>query len=333
MQRFSLNEITEQEIFKTISKAITETEFSTFTIGITSKNPELKNSFSQKIKEYMTTTLSKKFTNKNFELYILINIDKGILEIKTTPIFIYGHYNKFSRNIAQTFHYCFKCKGKGCKYCKGTGKLSEHSVQEILEKYFIPAFKATKSKFHGCGREDVDVRMLGSGRPFIIELINPIKRNFDLALLEKKINSKHKKIISISNLRFSEKKEVERIKNSEFEKIYSALCHYEGNLKETTLHGLIGKEYLIFQRTPQRVEKRRTDKERIKKAKLLSAKIIGKNLFSIEIKSSHGLYIKEFISGDNGRTKPSISELLGVKCVCKELDVLEILIEQNTNKK
>jgi tRNA pseudouridine synthase 10 len=326
MQRFSLNEITEQEIFKTISKATAETEFSTFSIGITSKNQELKNHFQQKIKEFMTTVLRKKFANENFELYILVNIDQGFLEIKPAPIFIYGHYNKFARNIAQTFHYCFKCKGKGCKHCKGTGKLSEHSVQEILEKEFIPAFKATKSKFHGCGREDVDARMLGAGRPFIIELTNPLKRNFDLALLESEINSKNKGIISVSKLRFCEKKEIEQIKNTEFEKIYSALCHYEGDLKETTLFGLIGKEYLIFQRTPQRVEKRRTDKERIKKAKLLSAKIMENNLFSIEIKSSHGLYIKEFISGDNGRTKPSLSELLGVKCICKELDVLEILI-------
>jgi len=28
-------------------------------------------------------------------------------------------------------------------------------------------------KFHGAGREDIDVRMLGRGRPFILEVINP----------------------------------------------------------------------------------------------------------------------------------------------------------------
>lgn len=28
-------------------------------------------------------------------------------------------------------------------------------------------------KFHSGGREDIDVRMLGNGRPFLIELINP----------------------------------------------------------------------------------------------------------------------------------------------------------------
>jgi tRNA U54 and U55 pseudouridine synthase Pus10 len=30
------------------------------------------------------------------------------------------------------------------------------------------------------------------------------------------------------------------------------------------------------------------------------------------------------ISSDEGRTKPSISELAGQKIVCKELDVLEV---------
>jgi len=37
-----------------------------------------------------------------------------------------------------------------------------------------------------------------------------------------------------------------------------------------------------------------------------------------------GLYIKELISGDDGRTKPSISEILNTPAECIELDVLEV---------
>ena len=32
-------------------------------------------------------------------------------------------------------------------------------------------FGATASKFHSAGREDIDVRMLGGGRPFVLELV------------------------------------------------------------------------------------------------------------------------------------------------------------------
>ena len=39
----------------------------------------------------------------------------------------------------------------------------------------------------------------------------------------------------------------------------------------------------------------------------------------------HGTYVKEWISGDDERTSPSLAKLLGVGCRCAELDVQEIL--------
>ena len=36
-------------------------------------------------------------------------------------------------------------------------------------------FGADEVYLHGSGREDIDVRMLGNGRPFILEFINPRK--------------------------------------------------------------------------------------------------------------------------------------------------------------
>ena len=36
-------------------------------------------------------------------------------------------------------------------------------------------FGADELFLHGSGREDIDVRMLGDGRPFILEFVNPRK--------------------------------------------------------------------------------------------------------------------------------------------------------------
>jgi tRNA pseudouridine synthase 10 len=36
------------------------------------------------------------------------------------------------------------------------------------------------------------------------------------------------------------------------------------------------------------------------------------------------LYVKELITGDNGRTTPSFSEILNAKTECNELDVIEV---------
>ena len=45
------------------------------------------------------------------------------------------------------------------------------------------------------------------------------------------------------------------------------------------------------------------------------------------IKTEGGLYIKELISGDNGRSTPSISEILENPTICKSLDVIEVGIK------
>jgi len=45
----------------------------------------------------------------------------------------------------------------------------------------------------------------------------------------------------------------------------------------------------------------------------------------VEVRAEHGTYIKEWVSGDEGRTTPSLGDLVGTNCLCRELDVLDIL--------
>ncbi|MEJ2296729.1 MAG: tRNA pseudouridine(54/55) synthase Pus10, partial [Candidatus Lokiarchaeota archaeon] len=42
------------------------------------------------------------------------------------------------------------------------------------------------------------------------------------------------------------------------------------------------------------------------------------------IETQGGVYIKELITGDDGRTKPSFSEIFNNPLLCEELDVLKI---------
>ena len=39
----------------------------------------------------------------------------------------------------------------------------------------LPIFGSKQAYLHAAGREDIDVRMLGQGRPFVIEFVNPKK--------------------------------------------------------------------------------------------------------------------------------------------------------------
>ena len=45
-------------------------------------------------------------------------------------------------------------------------------VGERISDVFVKHFGANYSRFTPSGREDVDVRMLGTGRPFVVQLLN-----------------------------------------------------------------------------------------------------------------------------------------------------------------
>ena len=80
----------------------------------------------------------------------------------------------------------------------------------------------------------------------------------------------------------------------------------------------------IHQQTPIRVMHRRADKNRIKHVLDVSIEEINNKQFKMTIKTEGGLYIKELISGDEGRSNPSVSDLLGIKAKCEKLDVIEV---------
>jgi len=84
------------------------------------------------------------------------------------------------------------------------------------------------------------------------------------------------------------------------------------------------KGVTIEQRTPQRVSHRRADKIRERKVLDIEAVGEGKDGFVIEVTGEAGLYIKELISGDSGRTRPSLAGVLNRPARVTELDVIAV---------
>ncbi|MEM0360845.1 MAG: tRNA pseudouridine(54/55) synthase Pus10 [Candidatus Diapherotrites archaeon] len=322
-------------ITESTARALKEFEFSTFLLGCTfqdSLSEEakllLKKEFQPALVREMEKTLNAKADFLEPEMEIIVNFNQDIAFFRPRPVFISGRYKKFSREITQTKHYCFKCKGKGCSFCNKTGILTKESVQSLIEKHALPLFQAASLKFHGAGREDKDVRMLGNGRKFVIELLEPKKRNCGLKRLKDAVNREEAKKIEIDCLEFCKKEEVARLKEAKFKKLYEALVFCEQPFNLEKIQALSGQFLEILQRTPLRVSKRRADLERKKTTEIKEVEVVSKNSFKIRLIAESGLYVKEFISGDENRTNPSLSSLLENKCSCKELDVLEIIEQE-----
>ena len=102
------------------------------------------------------------------------------------------------------------------------------------------------------------------------------------------------------------------------DKTYEAIVECENPISNEQLaeieQNIQGKE--ISQRTPMRVSYRRADLVRKRKVEKLSCEKLSDNTFKAVIRGESGLYIKELISGDGGRTKPAFSDFVGAcKCV------------------
>ena len=265
----------------------------------------------------------------DFRRMLKEDVEKPVqVRIQINPIFIEGRYNKLVRNIPQTKWPCRKCKGRGCEACNFTGKQYPESVEELLSQTALKYSKGYEAKFHGAGREDIDVRMLGDGRPFVLEIKEPRIRKLDLEKIEREANEAALGKTAYHNLKYTVRKRKAEIKTSSPDtyKVYRALVECEDEIREEDLNKLQSL-HTIQQRTPIRVSHRRADKIREKEVKELSCKYINPHSFEMIIKTEGGLYIKELISSDEGRSQPSVSEILGTPAVCAELDVIEVGIK------
>jgi len=262
----------------------------------------------------------------NPDIMAVIDTAYDHVTLQISSLFIYGRYKKFQRGIPQTKWPCQICQGNGCKRCNYTGKLYETTVEELVATKALEMTQGIDESFHGSGREDIDARMLGTGRPFILEIKNPKKRNIDLALLENETNILLKNIIEITNLRFSDRDEIARIKAAEFQKTYRVTIEAEQPLNKEKLikvaQSLQGQ--LIKQLTPTRVAHRRANKIRERLIYNCSIESVEGIIARMTLETESGTYVKEFVSGDNDKTQPNLSDLIGIPCKVTELDVIDV---------
>jgi tRNA pseudouridine synthase 10 len=260
------------------------------------------------------------------EIVLLMDLEKSELTVRINSLFIYGRYKKFVRTIPQTKWPCRQCRGRGCPRCNFTGKTYQESVEELISPPLLRETRGVGTAFHGAGREDIDALMLGTGRPFVIEIKEPKVRTLDLARLQKEINESAAGKIEVSELQFVKGAVVERLKSLEAEKVYEAKVRFAEPITPEQLQDALThlRGATIEQRTPTRVAHRRADLVRTRRVLEISGDLISSTEAVIRVHCEGGLYIKELVSGDGGRTRPSLSELLSTQAEVTELNVLEV---------
>uniref|UniRef100_A0A3Q1EC55 tRNA pseudouridine synthase Pus10 n=1 Tax=Acanthochromis polyacanthus TaxID=80966 RepID=A0A3Q1EC55_9TELE len=229
-------------------------------------------------------------------------------------VFVAGRYNKFCRSLPQT------------PWVIDGERRMESSVEELIAAPILSAFRADGFNFSSSGREDVDVRTLGNGRPFAMELLNPHRSRLnkvEMKELQETINKSSDKI-RVRDLQIVTRDAMSRMKEGEEEKTksYTALVWTQKPIQTEDIAFIDDiKELTLDQKTPLRVLHRRALAIRQRVIHSMNTRFLDPHHFYLGLKTQAGTYIKEFVHGDFGRTKPNLCQLLKTDTDILELDV------------
>lgn len=246
------------------------------------------------------------------EVMLLLSFPSGEMSLTVSSLLLRGKYWKRGRMISQA-------------YWPTVGGPRYYSIEEAL----WPLLRITGGEgvaIHAAGREDVDARMLGSGRPILVEIKAPRRREVNFREIEKIVKQSSGGVIELAVFGRAKRELIAAYKEEAKvrDKIYRAVVVFGREVGEEELAKLESSlaDAVVEQYTPTRVLHRRADALRIKRVKEVRCVRLSESVAECLIWASGGLYIKELISGDGGRTRPSFSELLGTEARCVELDVL-----------
>jgi len=271
------------------------------------------------------------FVKERPDVMVLVDGLTLRVDVDVRPVFLYGRYRKLSREIPQTRWPCRACRGRaeGCESCDGSGLQYIDSVQDLIGEPVKQALDADDTSFHGMGREDIDVRCLGSGRPFVLEIKRPRKRRYPLSDIVKKVNQNGLTKVEVDTLEWCNKSKINKVKQSRSEKSYTIRFKVGEMGKEEDIIGAIQSlsGQTIEQETPKRVSHRRAAKIRKRKLVSIDNVQIEEEEVQVTLRCEAGTYVKELVHSDDGRTNPSILSAIGSNCEVIWLDVEEIHAE------
>ena len=216
-----------------------------------------------------------------------------------------GRYCKLSREVSHTPF-----------FVDGGVRRGVSSVQEEIVNAFKyvcgDAAANVESVFFSAGREDVDVRMLGRGRPFVL-VLSGVPSSLDPCLSSVQERLAHENLVSVQELRNVGNDYVIKVKEAgeEKKKTYRAVVV----LGQTVDGDLLRKvnelaPLQVTQKTPIRVMHRRSLAARERVIFGMSCVELNQRALLVDLTTQAGMYIKEFVHGDCGRTVPSLKSLL-----------------------
>ncbi len=267
----------------------------------------IKTQAARLIAQAVASKLGKALDKAKPDLTLVADIGNGVT-VSSRPLFFYGRYTK-PAGIYQKRGTCMECAGRGCEKCRMTGFDQGPSVEGHLRERFAKSSGSEKMKFTWIGSEDRDSRVYPPGRPFVVEMKNPVKRGVPKNFAVRT----RRGLISVTGGRVLPSRPT-GLPSFRFRTEITAVARK--GVGEDALEEL-GRR---FRRATVRFE-RPHERPVQKTVYRVAAKKRGRTL-TIDATLDGGLPVKRFVSGE--LVSPSVSEVLKTEVRCRSFDIREV---------
>ncbi|HKO65358.1 MAG TPA: hypothetical protein VJU13_09165 [Candidatus Nitrosocosmicus sp.] len=230
------------------------------------------------------------------------------VDCKAKEFYLLGRYVKLDRGIPQKDKSLMKIDSQAVR---NMTHRKEKSIEYSIRKAVLSQYDPEDMKITWTGSEDKYSLVLGSGRPFIVKVINPKRKDtYEKKVLDEGIKLQIRKI-EHDQIDYYGKYRVLVTVLVKIEDKVSNLSHFQ-NL----IHGLIGEVGFI-------VKNRKTIRN------IYFAKLVNAEDYRLEISfdMDNGIPIKQFIGG-NEPINPCLSDVLKTKCECIYFDIKDVILNK-----
>jgi tRNA pseudouridine synthase 10 len=241
------------------------------------------------------------------EVMIVLDIPRGSIEVVIPSLTISSRLVKLVRGVS--------IKRRSGR--KSIEEMAEKAVTEIGEGLRISISMRDTSRY----------RILGDGCYSLIEIrsLRPGKR--DLEIISRALNKELRRY-AIDIMGKGRRRDVEELAGRVKRITYRVYIYSDRDIGEEELQKFQKQSpLLISQRTPQRILKRRgIDRTYTGDLRIDRIHRTSKRTFEALLSMPSKIYVEETITGDEGRTSPSLSSILGANLRPLEIDVIRIEI-------
>lgn len=313
-----------EETSKQIVQATRKYQYDTFLIGLTldhsfyDSEDKFRSKFKIRGKENIKTNLlrdirknfgkiSKKKTNLDYpDIIINVQIDgkfEKTISVSSSTLILRGRYNKLKR---------FQIKTKNST----TGdamEFNQHHIEKILKKIISNRFNSDSITFWPIGKEEPKSLVLGNGRPFYVTIKNSKIINFKQSLSIQSNGILFKLIEKVRSLPTSTPPCVKKV---------LSLVSFQEKLRTNDFGKLIDSGILII----ELVNRKNKNWQFIYQ---MDFKVKTQRKIELTTICDNGLPIRKFIEGDDDDISPTLGQIVGKKCTCDKVDILDILNQGN----